>query len=424
MKGDKPEMKIEWKKTPADIPYLLQEISQSRVVNKDGSISTTDFFALSEWESVLLSHIRITEVSDTEAKILIEKAIRDHQTITESSLKEAIFRIKKERDKIPSKKFSVIFPILGLSNICIGRFNRNNVSLNFSPATSSSFYKKAARERAKLLARYPQHQTRFDTLLQKARWCTATIAARSATEAYELTYREIRVILGLIVFMETAPHSRVKSFGHPQPLAKVHIGPQMTVHTANGDLAFEGFWHVKSFSENLAFGRLPRRGEDFKKHLKDWLRKITSSIYPNRKAEDAIIKYYDAFSDHSVDEAFLGGWRVLEHLAGDRDTKYSKLVERASAFYDDPKLAAIYGFHLAERRNSLSHGHVVHQEHSELVIYQMNQFIHPMLKHFIINPYKLKSISEFYEFCDLAWSDERRHRLSRTLSKAMRLRRQ
>lgn len=415
-------MKIEWKKTGADIQYLLREISKGRTINKDGSVSTTSMFAMKEWESVIFSFIRICGVSDTEARELVAKAIIDHQVITQNSLEIAIRKHKAERDRICDSKYRVIFPVLGLNDVNLGRFQRNNVLLNFSPARTSRFYRTAEIDRRQLLEQYPEHLNRFEKILTKSSWCVATVSARSATEAYELAYREIRIILGLVVFMETPPQYTEMSFGNPQPVARVHIPPQMTVHTSDGKLAFEGFWHVKNFSELLSLHRPSRRSDQFPSILRDWLKKLSTSVYPSSKVEDAVIKYYDAFSDHSIDDAFLGGWRVLEHVAGNRDTKYNQLIERASAFYDDPKLAAIYGYHLSERRNSLSHGHEVHQEHGETVMYQMNRLLHPILKEFIINPRKFGSIEEFHDFCDLSWNETRRIRLAKTLGKAIQFR--
>lgn len=411
-------MKIEWK-NKADPSFLLDEVSKSRTVNADGSISTSGMFELRTWESVLASQLKLIGTTASETRYLIDRAIRDHQCLTRQSFEAAIRKYKVELDRKERHTYRVVFPILGIDGSKFGRFRRKDIQINFSVSNGTSFYKLASSERLRQLSSYKDHEKRFRPLILCSQWCVASVRAISAEEAYELAYREIRILLGLVIFISTPPSRDTISFGFPQPVSKVHIAPQMTVHFESGRLAFNGFWGVQSFSENTTHYPRPERDALVAKHLRLWLKQVDKCPWPERAAEEAIIKYYDAFSDHNLDDAFLGGWRVLEHVAGDRETKYGKLIERAAAFFDDVKLARLFGLHLTERRNSISHGHSVEQRHSETVLYQMNRLVHPILKQYIGNPNHFKTLDEFHEFCDLASNDERRKRLAITLKKAV-----
>ena len=138
------------------------------------------------------------------------------------------------------------------------------------------------------------------------------------------------------------------------------------------------------------------------------IRKLTKQIRNKLRklpwrddAENALRRYYSAFAQYDLESSFLDGWRLLEAIGGHSSENSETLVKRAAWFFEERDENFQIGLHLMQRRNLISHGRPIKDENSEGLVFQIKDFITPLLHAYLTNPFNFRSITEFWDFCDL-----------------------
>ena len=140
------------------------------------------------------------------------------------------------------------------------------------------------------------------------------------------------------------------------------------------------------------------------------------------EAELALTRYFSTFGQFDLEASFLDGWRLLEAIGGNSREKSKKLVERAAWFFEDREKRYQIGLHLMHRRHLISHGRPIGKENNERLAYQMKKFLFPLLHAYLTNPFNLRSLDEFWGFCDLPVEKATRMRQAHILECARKFR--
>jgi hypothetical protein len=281
--------------------------------------------------------------------------------------------------------------------------------MSFDVSTNSQFIQRAQRERSEQIEKQkiqtPHEKNDFSNLPL----AVCTVHAINAYDAFELAENALSIELGLHSLMESRWKIIFSSGYSDKPISNLLMAPHMTVHLPNGKLVNDIFW-FNQWPNNLT-----EIYRDQEKNIK-----IQESVMSVRKrmrklpwremAELALARHYQAFSKKDLEASFLDGWRLLEAIGGHSREKSETLVKRAAWFFSDTEERVQFGLHLMHRRNLISHGRPVKADDNEGLAFQMKEFITPMLRALLTNPFNFKNIQEFWYFCDLPLAKEKRNR--------------
>ncbi|KZK82612.1 hypothetical protein PsAD13_03502 [Pseudovibrio sp. Ad13] len=394
----------------------------------DGSVSHRSFGALDDWRAFLISATGFHVRSDTLRNLIIQRALRSSKLPTdfsEKDFKSIVYQMRSEHEEHDQQIYKVAFPIWGKPNFLTGKQVVGAVTLNFSPSRKTKLYKKITLERAG-----QRSDDKFDHFftdekikdLDKCFICLAHVRAINANDANEQASEAVYQVLGLINLAKDANKTWRRSFsGHNTlPVSEVLIGPHTTTHLEDGSLTHDGFWYEK-------WSRGPRKAILNHKNLRAWEKRYSQLASGLAKSKwktlsrNSVVRYYKAFSNPDLEEAFLDGWRLFENMAGSQKEKSETLVTRTSNMFEESIEFRIKGKHLAHRRNLVSHGRAINVDDQETLAFQILNLVIPFLERFILNSFSFKSPEEFWEFLDLPDAVQDRKQLERSLRKKLNL---
>ncbi|UWQ03969.1 hypothetical protein [Aliiroseovarius crassostreae] len=401
--------------TLEEIEFVLEKIRQSRTVKPDGSVSVGGFGAHDNWAAFLVSAIGLEIRTDALKNKVVRSAIFSGDLkadFSEKDFRDVVHRLVHKYQKQETEIFRVVFPIWDKPDFLVGVKRVEDVTLNFSPSPNTNYFKKAFKEReAQRSERLFESMFTAERIreLQQCSLCFAQVRANNHADANERAAEAIYEVLGLVNMAkdnEDGWRWSSRALGN-LPVSEVLIGPHTTTHSENGTLTHGGFWY-----ENWRVGQTKtRRSAD---EVRVWGRRYNQLVQGVSRSpwrdwcKTAASRYFVAFSNPNLEEAFLDGWRLFENITGSRYEKVEQKIIRASNVFEDDIELRIIGKHLALRRNLIAHGHPIKTEDEETLAFQMRKFVLPYAKRFILNPFSFTSPQEFWEFLDLPASKEER----------------
>lgn len=382
-----------------NIELILAKLSQERKVNPDGSISTPGFGYLNRYESYLRTAIVAEGKSDSFIRNIVSAAVRVEQHLTEDKFVKHCNRIANARMRNNCQKFKVVFPIWGETGLISGLRRWGDVSITFNISTNSAFARRAKIDRNEQFNKYKAKYPEFSNVPADLPLAVCTVKAIDVRDAFEQAESAISKELGLYSLI-TGRGEFLFNNGRDRPVNTVLLAPHMTVHDVTGRITEDMFWYNRWCPDmpekrrnDIEIERIQKRT----KQIRNKLRKL-----PWRDdAENALGRYYSAFGQCDLEASFLDGWRLLEAIGGHSSENSETLVKRAAWFFEERDENIQIGLHLMYRRNLISHGRPLKDENNEGLVFQMKYFITPLLYSYLTNPFKFKSIKEFWDFCDL-----------------------
>lgn len=404
-----------WRKkfSNQEIDFFIKQVNKCRSITEDGTVTIQGTFnTLDSLVEILMSLTEFEEETDSLKRAICMSSLMSKDLPNKFNERELVSEIMRQQNaqKIKFKSYRVVFPIWGKPSFLNFITTINKVTINFKPSSTARIYIEIESERKK------QTESRdfssfFDEekidKIKKSSICIAHVRANSREDALERASNAVYAILGSV---NLAAHGKIhfrrtfNSEGMP-PIFSVLIAPHITTHTTHGRITHNGFWH-----EHWAGGPADRTPSDKEVRINKNYKNIMTAVHKSPWKNDCFIslaKYYQAFSNPNLEESFLDGWRLLERLAGDGSEKAEKLVERASALFEDQTEYRIIAKHLALRRNLISHGKAIKNPDHETIAFQMFQITSAFLGYYLANPFKVKTLHEFWEVLDVDNSREK-----------------
>lgn len=236
-------------------------------------------------------------------------------------------------------------------------------------------------------------------------------------EAQETFDSEITLQLGAIGFLDRSAPLFSLSNGMRRPLLHLVKVPFITVHEPDGELAYNGYWYDEWYPK-----KHPKQYTDTqKKSMIDASKALFLALRRSSWADDAgkaMYLYSEAFGQHDPVDCLREGWRVLEFIGGSQNTKTDTKILRAANMFHERSEQLLVGRHLNYRRNFIVHGKPIDGGDKVVLAYQMRDFLWPLMRLFIMNPFNFESKEELWSFCDLPSDADTRERLRRALDLA------
>lgn len=410
------------KKNGFNIELMLSSLSKARTVNPDGSLSFSGLGVLEEFESYFRSSIEIDGKTDAFVHRVVTKAMHAKQDLTEGEFIKHCKRIACIAIQKDQRDFKVLFPISGSLKALSGRRRWGDVSITLDIQKKSRFAQRAMKDRAEQLMAPENSDHGIPSGMQNLPLAMCSVKGIDVFDAFEQAESAISKELGL--YSLTSSRGKfIFPTNSDRPVNTILLAPHMTVHDRNGAISTGVFWYnrwPRNFSNKQRtvqeIDAIIRNSEKVRSRLK----KLPWRAY----AELSLVCHYSAFAQCDLESSFLDGWRLLEAIAGHPREKSEKLVKRASWFFRNTEENYQVGLHLMERRNLISHGRAIKENDNERLAFQMKEFLTPFLHAFLMNPFDLSSLEEFWAFCDLPVNKERRIRQAYLLSCASKFRRE
>lgn len=398
-----------WRKdfSRKEVSFILEKIKKIRVIGGDGRISFVrgDYEG---WVAVLISTVDLEVKSDALRNRIVRSTLSAPELIadfTERDFRRVAWRLRHKYQSEDRKTYRVAFPIWNLPKFLRGRRKTGDVTLNFSPSHKTPLFKTINQERETQQS-HRSYQVFFTESrlkdLRRCSICLAYVRANSPADANEQASEALYEILGLVnLAADGGKYWRSSSrVAGKLPVSDVLIGPHTTTHFKNGKLTHDGFWHENWVGGPNAKSLSDERMAAWEKRVQQLVQGISSSPWRDR-CRSAAARYFKAFSNPSLEESFLEGWRLFENISGSRHEMIKDQILRASNIFEENIEYLIIGKHLALRRNLMAHGHAIKSDDDETLAFQMLQFVVPFLERFILNRFNFNSPEEFWEFLDL-----------------------
>lgn len=408
------------KKNGFNIQMILDKLSKSRTIQSDNSIRISGFGVMEEIESFLRTAIVSEGSTDAFIRKVVKKAARAEQDLTEHTFLLHCNRISNTMLRQDQRKFKVVFPIWGCGGLLSGRRRWGNVWVAFDVKQSTSFARRAKKDREEQLRKRQSNHLRVTDDFSDLPLAVCSLQAVDVHDAFEKAEHEISKELGLYSLITSRGQSIMGTFSD-KPVNTVLLAPHMTVHEPSGAIAADIYWHNSWPSQ---FTAKNRTDDEIKKKLQNikMVRGRLQKLPWRGRAELALARHYSAFGQCDLEASFLDGWRLLEAIAGSPREKSETLIKRAAWFFEERDYYYQIGLHLMERRNLLSHGRPVKDESYEGLAFQMRDFVTPFLHAFLTNPFNFENVEEFWKFCDLPTDKRVRDRQAHLLECSSRFR--
>lgn len=411
-----------WRKDFSDdeIRHVLDKVRSLRNLEKDGTVSLgySDLGEPERYEAILVTAIGFKVRTDAlKSKIVSNTLLSPElkEEFTDKEFRDVAWRLRHKYQEVELRPYRVVFPLWNIPSFLTGRMKRGDVAINFSPSTQTGLFKKIARAREKQTS-----GCEFDWFftakklseLSGCSTCIARVAANSAEDAHERASGALYEILGLINI--SAKHGGIHwrwshSQGRRMPIANVLIGPHTTVHSDDGSLAFNGFWHENWEGVPSKMQRTEEQLTGWKKSFNNLVQGVERSPW-SEDCRSAASRYFKAFSNPDLEGCFLEGWRLFENISGSRKDSVKQKLGRVSNVFPENIKHRVIGKHLQLRRNQITHVHPIRSDgrEDETLALQMHRFVWTYLVQFIMNGSSFATQEELWEFLDLPASQAKR----------------
>lgn len=395
---------MKWKnKTGISPEKIVSQINKVRKIS-GASVTYSGFFSLKIWQSIFFTNI-IIDTSKYSQEFYRHVL---HKTLNSTTL-PAPFTVKQFGDQFvknlndearKQKKFTVVVPAFGISGLTRKKCNLQNCKILIKPSKSNDFIKNHLNSIDKFLPLYKHPNPDIISLYNKVDHLIISCNAVSHYDAFYQAEDAYNLLFGALNLRLLRADIQRMSGGKTPQILGVTAFPYVTIHDQNKEM-FEGYWYFNWEKPSEALFR----GGHLDEYITSRFNKVLSHVRKSnwrRDAERAIQQYYVSFSNSNMMDSFRDGWRLLELVGGFSNSNHRTLVKRASFLFPDPEIYAQIGFHLLERRNAISHvGRIGAETEDEQIAIQMHNFVLPITKFFVSNPFGFETKEELWSFLDL-----------------------
>jgi hypothetical protein len=371
-------------------------------------------------KAYLRTAIDAKDLSDFELSRVIEKALREAPKLTQESFLKHCNLSASQIDNEKHDDFKVVFPLWGAQHLISGRRKWDKVWIAFDVDKSSAFARKALADRITQLKTRGKNVPTVIEQVEELPWAVCSIRSINMVDAFERAEYAITKELGLYSIVTSRKKEQLSSLAE-RPINTMLLAPHMTVHNPSGTISNNIFWYNRW---DLYLNQ-PGRTQDEITRIRgkvDRLRRKIRRLPWRDKAEQVLIRYYNAFAHFDLEKSFLDGWKLLEFIGGDEGTKGDTLIKRAAFLTSDPTLSKEIGMHLRHRRNLISHGRSINDASNETLAFQMKSFVRPLLETFLTNPFSFQKEKDLWDFCDLPVDKTERDKQAKLLATAQKFR--
>jgi hypothetical protein len=398
-----------------EVNFVLENLRSMRSVSSDGRVSFTGPGELDSWTAFLISASGFDVRTDALRVKIIRGALFSAELkadFSEADFKEVCYRLRYKYESVDIKAFKVAFPVWNCPPFLGGVKKIEGVTLNFSPSPDTRLFKTILRERGKQRSDrvFRNHFTAgVVDALSKCSICIAHVFASCPEDANERASEALYQLLGLVnLANDVGKHWRISvSAEGTLPVSDVLIGPHTSTHDTKGNLTHRGFWRER-------WKRTPNVPSLNNRNIDIWSKRFIQlydglqNSHWKSSSKKALVRYFKAFSNPDLGEAFLDGWRLMENVSGSKNEAASLKIKRIANVFEDDIEKRIITKHLYLRRNLISHGHPIKNDDEETLAFQMLQIVIPYLELYILNGFSFKSEQDFWKFLDLPSSKEER----------------
>lgn len=239
----------------------------------------------------------------------------------------------------------------------------------------------------------------YGDLPRNFRPVVVSIKTRTIKEAVDYAIEKIDIIRA--IWNIHLNYAQRTTFGRPQPINRITLGPVFSVHLPNGRFTENGVWQNNAFVPPSNPITLDQYQDVLKKRTRLFLNVIRNKPI-GRKIQDALIKYTRALDHINFDNSLVEMWSIIESLAcAERNTSHRQIVDRAAAIYRDKHEARIILEHLRARRNEIVHRNTGFKD-AENTVYQAKMIVEDFIFFYVIFASKyLENEKEIIQFLQL-----------------------
>ncbi len=413
--------------TPKEIKYVFSELNKVRSVSPEGTISYTSGNDYEGLISCLVSFFDLDTPTNALRRAIVRDALSSPELpddFTEQDFRKVAHRLRAQYTRQNRGEYRVVFPIWNRPSFLPKLMRRNGAVINFHPAQTTRLYKRILKVRSAQSSEQFYLHHFLKEYCSDLSLCDISITSLSAHDPYDafekasLAMYEILGLLNLARDGEKFSRDSYSTKGN-YPVSDVLIGPQVTVHNTDGVLAWNGFWHSPWNGGARPMSFTPNYEASWSKQFKTLDEGVKRSLWRN-ECKNALVNYFDAFSNPNLRECFLEGWRLFEVISGSQDEKTEKKIVRASHMFVEDVEYRVIGKHLRIRRNGIVHGNPIEVYDDESLAFQLLRFVVPYLRFYILNGFNLRSVAELYEFLDLPPSRDLRQKKAICIDRKLR----
>ena len=288
-------------------------------------------------KAYLRTAIDAKDLSDFELSRVIEKALREAPKLTQESFLKHCNLSASQIDNEKHDDFKVVFPLWGAQHLISGRRKWDKVWITFDVDKSSAFARKALADRITQLKTRGKNVPTVIEQVEELPWAVCSIRSINMVDAFERAEYAITKELGLYSIVTSRKKEQLSSLAE-RPINTMLLAPHMTVHNPSGTISNNIFWYNRW---DLYLNQ-PGRTQDEITRIRgkfDRLRRKIRRLPWRDKAEQVLIRYYNAFAHFDLEKSFLDGWKLLEFIGGDEGTKGDTLIKRAAFLSSNPTLS-------------------------------------------------------------------------------------
>jgi hypothetical protein len=174
----------------------------------------------------------------------------------------------------------------------------------------------------------------------------------------------------------------------------------MTVHTEEGDAAFDGIWFDNAWEAPSTALNPHKDISGFTQNFGQWISKIRRRHGLSASSQIAIRQYVRSTDSSDWRQAFLNLWIAIEYLTSAKEADNRRVIDRASKIFCDHKEYAEILQHLRYRRNHLAH-EADDAPIAEAIVYQAKHIVEELIRFVITNRIGFINRQEMAEFLDL-----------------------
>lgn len=231
-------------------------------------------------------------------------------------------------------------------------------------------------------------------------WATilVRVQARSSAEATDLALTDLNVLRAQWNFAL----NEIVLARHASPAPAVnHILTSgiYTLHTANGDLAFNGHLRDRPLPPGVPASLISNEWKRIHKTARRISRRLVGHPY-RADLERALVQYVSALDGLDMQGVFLKLWAVLELLTATPNAAYNVTVRRTQFPFANRPLVRNAVEHLRVRRNEAVHTGRADDE-SQALVYQIKYYVERLLAFHLNASPKFPSLGDAGEFLDL-----------------------
>ena len=389
-------MQIKWDKDHCPVS-LIKEIKSNLSLTTDGKVSYQigiDFYFDALFGKVIHSYNLDYDVLYNEFTLSITDTFKANNL---SKPNEILNNFKTRCDDILRNKDKyILVTSINLKNTYLPKRRKiNDCTLSFSkdiPAKYMKARQKLLEEHAELSLSEQEEFLFVSISVQASNIKTAYMNAMGALDILRAVWQ-----LGFRKNINFLAASKE----HEYPTDSIiSLGQMHSLHLDNGKEAWKRAWYEPRYQTTQ-----PTTFKEFalaEANLDALLSKIRRSPF-REHLNNSLISYINALDQNEQEFRFIKLWSALEKLVKTDDSKM--LIKRVSFFYDKREETKEILESLRKARNINAHSGIK-PFNVEMKNFQMCKYLDDLLRFFIHNPFKYKSIHKIIDFISLPTEHE------------------